>query len=160
MYVVLPLIGKLEFPPSAPPRFCRVFSPLRHWPQKRGQILHGACGSPCRFCGRVCCAFLVRMNTLQNLRRPAAARAAPTPHHAARSAWQQKGARKQATYWAGCRLHGYCFHDAVGHRARRLHHAALITMCRRRPEVRPSEQAVHGGSTSSTPQARLMAAAT
>ena len=91
---------------------------------------------------------------------PAAASAAPTPHHAGRPAWEQEGARTQATCWAECGQHGIAFSDAIGLRTRRLHHAELITACRRRPEVRPSEQAVHDGSTSNTHHIRLMAAAT
>lgn len=70
------------------------------------------------------CSSLDQRPYCKTFGRPGAAGAAPTPHHEDRSAGWQEGARAQATYWSECRLHGYSVHDAVGHRTRRLHHAA------------------------------------
>ena len=92
--------------------------------------------------------------------RPAGSSGAQAPTSQARPAGREEGARGQASSCIECGQPNRTSPGGGGHRARRLHHGEHLTMRRRRPEVRPSEQAVHGGSTSSTAQARLMAAAT
>ena len=92
--------------------------------------------------------------------RPAGSRGAQAPNDQGRPAGREEGARGQASSCIECGQPDCTSPGGGGHRARRLHHGEHLTMRRRRPEVRPSEQVVHGGSTSSTHHGRLMTAAT